>query len=163
MKKHVLPKPAAPNMAVSVPSLTPEFGLLCLQPVDRYTRGQIRPVYGGNMAENSIYTNGTTSKHRRSAADFEQYESELIIQPLPDLIEEINPEDYPGTYQLIITNGKVIELPEAKPEPETCKVIEHPAAWFARAKKHKVKHKDDNQLFLFHPSDEVSDLTRKSA
>lgn len=118
------------NMVVAVQSLTPQFGLLCLQPVEGYAAGTIRPVYGGNLNQKTVYTNGTTSKYQRMAADFEEYEHEQIdpVTGLPDYIEELNPKDYPGCYQLVITNAKVMPVPVPSLTPKAvCRVVTHPA------------------------------------
>ena len=116
---------------IAVPSLTPTYGLLCLQPVDGYAAGTIRPVYGGNLNEGSVYTNGVIPKDWRSTVDSGEYEAEVRLQPLPDTLEELNPADYPGCYQLVITDAKVIPLPvpEVASPKRICKVRQHPATF----------------------------------
>lgn len=166
MKKRV-PKPQIeqlPEMVVAVPTLTPEYGLLCMQPESGYPAGTILTVYGGNMNAGSLYVPGYTSKYRRIAADFEEYEHEVLTQPLPELISEIVPTEYPGCFQLVITNAQVMPVPVPSIAPKVfCKVIKHPATpepedlaeamyvqkHLNKLKKKAAKNKDPHTLFLF--------------
>jgi len=163
MKRQLQPESeeARPVDVVVVASLTPAIGLMCIQPVDGYAAGTIRPVYGGNLAERSIYTNGHTPKDWRSTVDSGDYENEVIIRHLPDLMEELVPEDYPNTYALVLTDCKVIPMPtHTEPEVPTCRVIEHPAVKFAKVQPKARKPKDiaPGTLPMF-PFAEINPLT----
>lgn len=128
------PEPStSPENVVVVDSLTQEYGLLYLQADGNYGAGDIRPIYGGNNTEGSVYTNGSTPKDWRSAVDTGDYENEVCFVPLPDLMEELIPEDYCRNGEpvmvRVITNCKVIQMPTSDPQPEpACRIIEHPAA-----------------------------------
>lgn len=142
------PKEEAP-LVVAVPSLTPEFALW--NPATH----TLSKVYGGNLSENSLYIKGTMPKNFRMAAEDCSYEHEYLPYPLPEHIEEVVLDENPE-LKLVITNCQQIEV-NPKAEAKTCKVIEHPAAWFAKAKKlhHKQHRSDANQLFLFPPPQEM--------
>lgn len=173
-KKEENPLPE--NFMVAVTSLQPEFGLLCLQPEGGYPAGIIRPVYGGNLAENSIYTNGTTPKDWRLTVENMDFHNEVLPHPLPDYIEEIVLDEVPGRYQLVITNAKVmpVPVPIVAPQP-VCVVRVHPAtidlgkaqpeakkASKKSKKAGKLPEKITKQLFLF-PETDFNPETKKLA
>lgn len=145
--RKVQPKEGAP-LVVAVPSLMPEFALW--NPATH----TLSKVYGGNLSENSLYIAGTMPKSFRMAAEDCSYENELVLRPLPASIEEVVLSENPD-LKLVITNCQQIEV-QPKAPAKACKVIEHPAAWFAKAKKlHTSKRKDDNQLLLFPPPEDL--------
>lgn len=165
MRKSLQPEEPHPaKTLVAVQNLIPEMGLLCLAPVDGYPAGTIRPVYGGNLTEETVYTNGSTPPDWRMAVESGDFANEVILTYLPSCIEEIRPKDYPGTYQLVVTDYKLIDQPEAEEtEQPECRVIKHPAAPaamdIAEAKYQKMKvcklakkaakNKDPKQLYFF--------------
>lgn len=129
MKKAPQPKEDAPRteMVVAVPSLTPEFALY------NSATGSLQKVYGGNTCEQSVYLDGIMPKVFRMAAEDGSYEHELILEPLPNTIEELvlaeNPE-----CRLVITNAKVMQIAVAETAQAECTIIETPYAKAVRLK-----------------------------
>lgn len=131
--------------AVVVTSLTPALGLLVMQATDGHRPGEVLKLYGGYTSPfdgtQTVYTDGTVPNDWRLAVEEEATCNEILFQPLPDLIEEINLQENPGTYEIQITNCKVIPWPEPEgrqiaftpakeapfPPAGECRVIEHPA------------------------------------
>lgn len=161
MKNH---QQNGPRLVVAVPSITPVFALWNSE------TNQLKRVYGGNVCENSVYTDGTMPKLFRMAAEEDNYHNELILHPLPNTIEEVALNESPEC-QLVILNFKTLELPEEEETPG-CRILRHPAAptaedlaeqlYFEKkvaelAKKARRCH-DKKQLFLF-PEIEPKTLT----
>lgn len=153
MKNHVpRSKEDAPiNNVIAVQSLTPTFALMALKDIDGLRPGETRPVYGGYVSVQdhtlSVYSNGTVPKDWRDAVEENGFENEILTEPLPDTIEEINMAIYADAYTLIITNGEVMQKPKPKgkqiafvpakepyilPMVSACKVIEHDATTVLR-------------------------------
>ena len=124
MKKALQPQivPQPVRTVVAVQSLTPEFALW-----NSATR-ELKRVYGGNLCENSVYTDGVMPKLFRMAAEDESYHNELILSPLPATIDEVVLSENPEC-KLVILNAETLELPAVKPEKPGCKVITHPAVF----------------------------------
>ena len=118
MKKHL--NEDAPRLVVAVPSLQPEFALY------NTATGELKRVYGGNVCENSVYTDGIMPKAFRLAAEDESYQNELILSPLPAEIEETVLSESPEC-KLVITGYKLLEIQEQEEQPG-CRVLRHPAA-----------------------------------
>ena len=134
------------KLAVVVPSLTPAFGLLVMQATDGHRPGEVIPLYGGYRSAydgtETVYASGTVPPDWRLCVEEAGYDNEILFLPLPAGIEEINLNENPGTYQLVLTDCKIIPMPEPDgkvvqftpntaptlPTGGACKVIEHPAA-----------------------------------
>lgn len=168
MKKALQPEPALqPEFVVAVPSLMPEFA------VWNAATQELKTVYGGNIAENSVYVAGDMPLSFRIAAEEESFENELIIHPLPRTIEELVLSENPEC-QLVIAKGKLIELPFVEPKvKQGCIILKHPAVpdayqeferIYFKKKAHELKkkaarNKDPNQLFMLFEKTETPPLT----
>jgi hypothetical protein len=146
------------EMLAAIPAINLHIGLLNKVAIDGYPAGTIRPVYGGNLAEGSIYVDGHVPKDWRMAVDTGDLDNEVFFLALPDRIEEIIPEDYPGVFELVISEFKLIPKPENNEvEPLGGRVITHPAVFEARLNLLKRQQEQDPaQLFLFPESEPKS-------
>lgn len=137
--------PPAP-FAVVVPDLNPEYGLLVMKPADDLRPGEVLPIYASYTSAfdgNLSYTvPGKTPKDWLQAVEEDYQGTQIIFKPIPDLAREISPSEYPkGTFQIAVTNCKIIPMPQPegrqvqfKPPTDTpfkpvgeCRVIEHQA------------------------------------
>lgn len=121
-----------PNMVVAVQSLTPKMHLW------NAAKAELTPVIGGNLEHNSVYIHGSMPKEFRMAAEEQAFESELIFGPLPATIEEVPLDEYPEC-ELVITNCRMVILPDLTPKKVLPVVREHPATKELKAKKKAEK------------------------